>query len=686
MSLNASLNAALSGLHANQTLVQIASANIANADTEGYSVKAGKLSSVVVDGSGMGVKVADVTRSVDNFLVREINTQVSTTSRSDVLSEYYTRMQDLFGAPDDNSSVAGLMNGLRTELEQLALDPGQAVNQYSTVTAAIHVADELNELSTKIQEMREEVNEEILEAVGTINRALYDIQDLNVEITRSQALGDPIGEYMDKRDGVLQQISKLMDIKWYQQENGATVVMTGSGYTLLDGKVNELDYNAPTGVSAGTIYENGGFSPLAITDKIDDLTTVIDSGRIAGLIELRDDILVSLQDQLDQLTAKFVDQINRQHNSTMPLDGMKEFSGSVRFDPVDLIDPADPASIALNPYDNGSVTQYGTIQFAVVDNSGDAVGQAMRVNLDEFVSEMEAYVQSYTGSPFTYQLTVGDIINMLNGAYAATPPVGPSVPSAPSGWPGGVPWPPSPTLTMTSTGSDIAGLYNMSGASVNGAYSGGAYARMVNGSLEIGIDTSTGYGIAINDTLTSFAQAGSTDPATFNFFMGLNNLYEVDPNAVSPAADVEVRSDIVSDPSRVGRGYLSSTLRDPADPTTEEWYIGSGDGSGATAMANIFEQQITFTSAGTLAASIQRLTEYAAAIIQANATSSAAASDSYEFQSSLLSELKTRQGEVSGVNIDEELSKLIVVQNAYSASARIITTVNDMYDDLTNII
>ena len=684
MSLNASLSAALSGLQVNQSLMQISSANIANAGTADYSVKKAQLSSIVIDGQGRGVAIRDVERSVDNFLVREISYQTSKTAYYDSLAEYYTRTQDMFGTPDDNSSIAGMLNDLRVELEQLAIDPGQAVNQYSTVTSAIEVADEFNELSTEIQRMREEVNREILASVETINTKLYDIQKLNSDIARATALGDPTGEYLDKRDAALREMAELMDIKWYQQENGSTIVMTGSGYTLLDSKVHEMTFTAPTGVSAGTRYETGGFSPIGITDKIGDITTIVDSGRIAGLVELRDKVLTSLQGQLDQLATNFSEQINRAHNSTMPLNGKQNFVGNTQYTTADLLDASNPASIALTPYSNGATTSYGTLQFAIVDSTGAAVGQAMRVDLDEFVSEMEAYVTGVTGTPFTYQLTIGDVINMLNGAYAATPPAATPVPPAPAGWPGAVPWPPSPALVMTSTGSDIAGLTNMSGAGVTGAYANSTFARMVDGHLEIGVNAASGYGIAINDSLTSFAQAGTTAAATFNYLLGLNNLYEITPTAASAASAIQVRSDIVSNPSNIGRGYLSSTLRDPSDPATEQWYIGSGDGNGATDMAKIFERQIAFSSSGTLSATSQRLTEYAAAIIQANATSSATASDAYAFQSGLKTQLETRQGEISGVNIDEELAGLIIIQNAYAASTRVISTVNDMYDALMN--
>ena len=41
-----------------------------------------------------------------------------------------------------------------------------------------------------------------------------------------------------------------------------------------------------------------------------------------------------------------------------------------------------------------------------------------------------------------------------------------------------------------------------------------------------------------------------------------------------------------------------------------------------------------------------------------------------------------RRDSFSGVNIDEELSQMVIFQNSYSAAARVISTANDMYDTL----
>ena len=55
------------------------------------------------------------------------------------------------------------------------------------------------------------------------------------------------------------------------------------------------------------------------------------------------------------------------------------------------------------------------------------------------------------------------------------------------------------------------------------------------------------------------------------------------------------------------------------------------------------------------------------------------------FKDVLVQELKFRNDSISGVNIDEELRNLVIYENAYAATARIIQVANDLFEELLNI-
>ena len=63
---------------------------------------------------------------------------------------------------------------------------------------------------------------------------------------------------------------------------------------------------------------------------------------------------------------------------------------------------------------------------------------------------------------------------------------------------------------------------------------------------------------------------------------------------------------------------------------------------------------------------------------------------SFEFmvenQQNVVSSLNARMASVSGVSLDEEGANLVRFQNSYNAAAKVIATVQEMYDTLLNIV
>jgi flagellar hook-associated protein 1 FlgK len=61
-------------------------------------------------------------------------------------------------------------------------------------------------------------------------------------------------------------------------------------------------------------------------------------------------------------------------------------------------------------------------------------------------------------------------------------------------------------------------------------------------------------------------------------------------------------------------------------------------------------------------------------------------SDQAKFDSDALNMSTQRYQSDTGVNLDEEIANLQVLQNAYAASARLLTVVQEMFDTLQNAV
>jgi flagellar hook-associated protein 1 FlgK len=80
------------------------------------------------------------------------------------------------------------------------------------------------------------------------------------------------------------------------------------------------------------------------------------------------------------------------------------------------------------------------------------------------------------------------------------------------------------------------------------------------------------------------------------------------------------------------------------------------------------------------------LGDYVAQIMGAQSDLKNAADAEVSYRSDVSEEVAARRTSVEGVNLDEELANMMVFQQAYNAAARLMTTVQQMYDTLLEVV
>ncbi|RXF72620.1 flagellar hook-associated protein FlgK [Hansschlegelia zhihuaiae] len=140
-----------------------------------------------------------------------------------------------------------------------------------------------------------------------------------------------------------------------------------------------------------------------------------------------------------------------------------------------------------------------------------------------------------------------------------------------------------------------------------------------------------------------------------------------------------------------GRITVNPALLD--DPSALSVYAtgaAAGDASRATFLSEALKSDRSFSADTGIGGASQpfsgSLVDFAQAAISAQARASATATRVAEGQSLVVSSLQDRLSTESGVNVDEEMSRLIQLQTAYGANARVITAVKEMIDMLMNAV
>lgn len=704
MSLALTLSNALSGLQVNQAALQVTANNVANVNTEGYSRKTVETSSRVLGGLGAGAEITAITRAVNQFLTRDVRTESSALGERQVRADYYTRMQQLFGNLGDNTSIGATINDLATAMEDVATNPESAAHRINAVNAGVEAARSLNDLATNIQEMRGQADQEIEAAVDLINTQLEIIAELNVKISNNRVQGLGTADLEDQRDLAVNTVAEHMSIQYFERANGHLVVLTKNGQTLVETQAATLGYSQttvmtpeqrylppshpdyPGGLSGIILNPTPGASPAS--EGARDLTGSLGAGRLSGLLEMRDRTLSDLGSQFDELAARLRDEINAIHNQGVGYPGSPTLSGTTKLPQggATTIEGTGIVRIGLTDADGNMAPGYLDLDLSTVNTAADVVAAingiagmsasldaAGRLTVSSTTPGMNVVIADDAAAPseiavgggsrgFSHFLGLNDFFSQSTNYNSFTGDiVSPSIRSTTSG-----------TLTIqTGTGSfNVAYTNGMRldqvAQAINDGLSGQnvhAEVRQVTGGARLVITGPAGQDIMVTDSVPSG---------------GLLDTLNMRPSIIGAAEDLAVRADIVDSPDKLSRGVLLGNA-------TDGYYVSSADAEIARDLAAVFSDKLSFSGVGGLSAVDATLADFGASILSFNATNAAAAQTELSYQETLHRNLKDKALSFSGVNMDEELSNMVVYQNAYQASARLVQAASDMFDVLVNL-
>ena len=379
MSLGLALNSALTGIHTVQSSLQVTSNNIANANTEGFTRKKVAPISLVVAGLGTGVSISGISRQVNESLIRDMRAQLAGIGALRVDDAFYTRMQDLFGSLESGTSLTASVGDLASAFEALAAFPEDNSLRQQVVGDALKLTRQFNNTARDVQVMRTDADQGISESITIINTQLAQISELNTQIARDRAGGQPTVNLEDKRDTAITKLAEFIDIGTFSKPSGELVVMLKTGRVLLDGGPPTLVHTPAAALDVSVTYP-GGIGPIDLNGV--DITSELTGGSIGAQIRMRDTTLPGLASELNTLANGIFTEINRIHN-----DG-------VAFPPPNTL--TGTRTVAAG--DAFSAT--GTTNIAVTNAAGDLVAAPIALNLAAYA-------------------TVGAFVTALNGALGA---------------------------------------------------------------------------------------------------------------------------------------------------------------------------------------------------------------------------------------------------------------------------
>lgn len=690
------LNSLVRGIYANQISLDTVGHNISNANTEGYSRQRVNLVTSRPEDLygahgyfqlGTGVQVQSVTRARDNFIDKQMWKETSTLGYGEAIVNSFNRIEGIF-SETANTGIQQVLNKFWTAAQTVGANGSDMGAREVFRQRGVELVDAIKHAGKQLADMVADVNDVLDIKVNNINQITSEILSLNKQISNVEVGGDHANDLRDRRDLLVDQLSKLTKVNVYEDKSGNYIVQM-PGVTLVDSE-SCVKLKTKTD-NTSEIYTKYGYEVRQVV--LDDSTEVrvtFADGEMKGLIEGRDGRpaphneelpgVLGYLNNLDSISRFLLKDFNEIHNQGYGLDNEKgtNFFG---------VNGKDYSSFSPSPSSGGWINELKVNErlFAANDGLNRIAAKTLDGNIVVSPSDInggagKVNVLNYSGVDnlkFKVKLDAVDADGKVTGITCKINDV-----DVPAG-----------NITASATDPKIFTINH------NGTIVTFSAAQDKDNSTDDIYTFSVPQGNASGDNAVRLAQllkAGKNDigviaktPLTkSNPAAGNAMLTEVKfANGGDIKFDFKIQVDAtgkVTGADNVTGGWSFDSKTDAGDGTVLTFINGDNKVSLkiSTAVGNTAGDEYNVKISETFGN--PSLDTFYTAMTGSLGVQAQDAKRLTENQQTLVGQITNWREAVSGVNLDEEMTNMIRFQKGYNAAARVLTTMDEMLDKLIN--
>jgi flagellar hook-associated protein 1 FlgK len=705
---NAVLSMGKGALFASQAAIQVTGNNISNVNTPGYSRQAVMLQenySVNYNPGQVpqGVKATEIFRYFDRFVENAYLQQQSTAAHSQILYDQLRYVENIFNEANAEG-IGTALTALFDSWNKLASSPDSTAAREALLATANTFTDLIRSTDTSLRNLEDQMNKLIREDVDTANRLIQEIAALNREIKANYLPGrNNPNQLMDERDQRVRQLAEIIDISVEDRGPGADYMLSmKNGYPLVQhdipfalevrgaGSENNL---VATSTYAGKAQFSGSDSHEYTLEMVNDgdVATGPNQSNVAQFRVSVDGGRTWLTDDNGQVRlfeAGVESERARVGNLDIWFDAGTMTKGdtfviSPKMDVYWIEPTVGPISVSTQVFSNGAMNDRritGGSLGGYLDFRDNRLGE-YRDRLQSFADSVawevnRLHSQGSGLTPLSNELSTyrvgradvplgdpkalfkwSDRLQAGSITFAVYGPDGKPIIPYPGSQPLTVIFDPAlNSLEDVAYAINQAEIYDHQGTVVDKPF----VATIYDGKLQIstkpinGLTPAANYTFAITDDTSGLAAA-----------LGINTFFGGDSSGM-----FSLREGLAADVNHVNAGRLNGAGE-----------INIGDNITAREIANLASKSVTVRNAWS-ASTRQSLPDYYAGLVARIGADTASANFAAKAEKAVAQDLYDRQEEISGVNLDEEMTNLIKFQASYKAAAKLITTADEMLQTL----
>lgn len=296
MSIASAINTTKSILSNTATQTATVSTNTSNTNTEDYN----RRTAVTTTNPYSGATTVKLERTEDAALLKQTLSAIADDAGQQTLLEGLVSLDAAMGGSDSTATPSQYLAALVESLDTYATSPSDVTLAAAAVAAAGDLANSLNQQTSAVQGLRVQADSEISTTVDKLNQLLKDFEKVNDKVKEKIARGEDANDALDTREGLVKQISEIVGVTSTVRDGNDMVLYTSGGITLFETVPREVTFDASAVLSAdgppgNAVYIDG----VSLAPGEGSSTSA--SGSLQALLQLRDEVYPTYQDQLDEI-------------------------------------------------------------------------------------------------------------------------------------------------------------------------------------------------------------------------------------------------------------------------------------------------------------------------------------------------------------------------------------------------
>lgn len=314
-----------SGLQSYRRALSVTGQNIANVNTEGYKRREAEMKEVsagqgdiysVSSNSGLGVRVSDIKRSFDEFLLNKARNAGANAETSTAYLEALEQLQAVLVPGEGN--IGTVLEEFFASLHDVSNVPAEMGPRVVAMERGRAVADVFNEVARSIGTLKDGLVTQTNQAIDDLNALVKGLLNVNRQLTKADAGASK--SLLDSRDMIIDKISGFVEVNTSIDAQGRATLRLGgtaAGPKIIDAaKAYTLRV---TSLDDRFVFKVGA-------QGAETLTNQVTNGRLAGL-ERGYRTAFETAGKIDDLAHLVARDMNAVHRKGITLDG--EYGGDL---------------------------------------------------------------------------------------------------------------------------------------------------------------------------------------------------------------------------------------------------------------------------------------------------------------------------------------------------------------------